>query len=180
MSGYTALSIIESLWKHTVSLYQSGNREPASYFSTEQTEIMRAHGLKVMDFYDYAEDFVSEGEPDFATFIAVHSIRRSYFLIEQKATWTDQDINIADLPAKYDEIEGIRWLPRILPKARGKLQGTLPPEIMYGCSGDRYFFKVLGLHPAEFLEVVWRAGSDDHKVVDYVKTRAAAFQAVNG
>ena len=34
-------------------------------------------------------------------------------------------------------IDGIAWLPRILVKARLKLRGEMPADLMYGCGGDR-------------------------------------------
>lgn len=173
MQGYSYLSQIESLWQHAVALYRDGNRTPADYFSAEQLQVITENGLKVMDFYDGAEDFVSSGDPDFATFIAVNDVRRNYFLIEQKGIHADFEIDVADLPAKTDEIDGIVWLPRILPKARAKLQGSLPPEIMYGCGGDRRFFKTHDVHPAEFLQVVWKAGDDDGVILEYLNAKAA-------
>lgn len=171
MSGYSYLSTLEALWNHSVSLYKDGNREPDSYFDAEQLAFLALNGLKVMDLYDYVEDFLTRQEPGFATFVAVHDIRRNYFLIEQKGEHADFEIDVETLPAKTDAVDGIVWLPRILPKARGKLQGTLPPEIMYGCGGDRRFFKEHGLHPAEFLQAVWSAGDDDAAVISYVKNK---------
>ncbi|MGB0373185.1 MAG: DUF5069 domain-containing protein [Opitutales bacterium] len=173
MQGYTYLTQIESLWNQAVDLYRDGNRTPSDYFNSEQLQVLAENGLKVMDFYDGAEDFLSSGEPDFATFVAVNDIRRSYFLIEQGGEHADFEITLGDLPAKTDELDGITWLPRILPKARAKLQGTLSPEIMYGCGGDRRFFKTHNLHPAEFLQVVWKAGDDDQQVLEYVKAKSA-------
>ena len=37
-----------------------------------------------------------------------------------------------DFPAKADEVEGIAWLPRLIVKARAKLAGQLPADLMYG------------------------------------------------
>jgi hypothetical protein len=75
------------------------------------------------------------------------------------------------LPAKDSEIEGIRWLPRIIPKARAKLRGELPPETMFCCGGDRHFFHHNNIHPSEFLGIVRRAGEDDQKIIDWVVQR---------
>ena len=45
---------------------------------------------------------------------------------------------------------------------------------MYGCGGDRRFFKTTNIHPAEFLRVV-RAYEDEHeKIVDWVAARKNA------
>ncbi|MEM9025985.1 MAG: DUF5069 domain-containing protein [Verrucomicrobiota bacterium] len=171
MQGYHYLTQIEALWQHAVAQYREGQREPDDLFSPEQLQIITENGFKVMDFFDAAEDFVSSGEPDFATFVATNDVRRNFFLIEQRGIHANFEISIDDLPAKNADMDGIVWLPRILPKARAKLQGALPPEIMYGCGGDRRFFKTHDLHPAEFLQVVWRAGDDDQKILEYVKSK---------
>ena len=78
------------------------------------------------------------------------------------------------LPAKTDSVRGIVWLPRILPKAKAKLRGELPPEIMYGCGGDRRFFKENNLHPAEFLRVNWAYEDSPEKIIDWVEARRMA------
>ena len=75
----------------------------------------------------------------------------------------------ADLPAKTAELGGFAWLPRIIAKARAKLRGEMDPDIMYGCGGDRAFLSKIDIHPADFLRVVWAAGDDDQKVLQYVK-----------
>ena len=64
---------------------------------------------------------------------------------------------------------GHRWLPRIIVKAQAKLRGEMPPELMYGCGGDRPFLKNLGIHPGDFLEAVWRAGNNKQHVLDYLR-----------
>jgi len=56
-------------------------------------------------------------------------------------------------------------------KARAKLRGEMPPEIMYGCGADRPFLRKLGIHPAEFLQIVWDAGHDDQKIIEVVIQR---------
>ncbi len=65
------------------------------------------------------------------------------------------------------------WLLRILPKARAKLRGELPASMMYGCGGDRRFFKENDILPAEFLALIWRAGADDAAIIAWVKRRKA-------
>jgi hypothetical protein len=70
-------------------------------------------------------------------------------------------------------VDGIVWLPRILPKTRAKLRGELPASMMYGCGGDRRFFKENDILPAEFLALVWRAADDDGAIIAWVKARRA-------
>ncbi|MDB6028134.1 MAG: hypothetical protein JWM68_4357 [Verrucomicrobiales bacterium] len=40
---------------------------------------------------------------------------------------------------------------------------------MYLCGGDRPFLKSVNVEPADFLRVVWSAGDDNQKVIDYVR-----------
>ena len=67
----------------------------------------------------------------------------------------------------------MRYLPRILKKARHKLRGELDPDIMFGCGGDRNFLSSHGdIHPADFLRNVWAAGDDDAKIVAYLRSQS--------
>jgi hypothetical protein len=79
----------------------------------------------------------------------------------------------AEMPAKTDAVKGIAWLPRLLPKARAKLRGELPPSLMYCCGGDRRFFKEHDILPAEFLAQVSRHEKDE-PVIEWVVQRLAA------
>jgi hypothetical protein len=73
------------------------------------------------------------------------------------------------LPSKDATVEGIGWLPRIIPKAKAKLRGEMPEDLMFDCGGDRRFFKENKIHPADFLRTVWAAGDDDAEIIAFVK-----------
>ena len=73
---------------------------------------------------------------------------------------------------QHPSTRGIRWLPRIIQKARAKLRGEMPPELMYGCGGDRPFLEGVHFGLAEFLRLVWESGDDTRRVVDEVVRRA--------
>ena len=81
------------------------------------------------------------------------------------------------LPAKAKEVDGIAWLPRLIEKARAKLRGEMPAELMYGCGGDRPFLRSMNVELSEFLRLVWICGEDDRRIIDYVKARRAELQA---
>ena len=74
-------------------------------------------------------------------------------------------IDPAKMPAKSDTAGGIPWLARLIPKTRGKLRGELPTSLMYGCAGDRAFFREHDISPSEFLAQVFRHEQDDAAVV---------------
>jgi hypothetical protein len=76
------------------------------------------------------------------------------------------------MPAKTDAIEGIEWLPRLIPKTKAKLRGELPCSLMYCCGGDRRFFQAHDIHPAEFLSLVWRNGDNDAATIAWVVQRS--------
>ncbi|SVC52101.1 uncharacterized protein METZ01_LOCUS304955, partial [marine metagenome] len=97
---------------------------------------------------------------------------RDYFLRKQGSQPSKSQLDSSSLPAKTDEIQGVRWLPRIIPKARAKLRGELPTDTMFCCGGDRNFFRTNDVHPSEFLRVVHEAGEDDNAIIDWVVARS--------
>ncbi len=169
--SYNYHSKLEKIWKDAVERYEQGRRSPEGFLSEEELKFLASIGMNVMDVFDFAEDWVCEGTPDLATFLLIHDTRRDYFLREQEGQASSHRMDSATLPAKSDEIEGIRWLPRIIPKARAKLRGELPPDTMFCCGGDRNFFQTTDLHPSEFLAVVRDAGDDDQAIIEWVLKR---------
>lgn len=171
MQHYDYTARLHELWSAALIRYEKGDRSVDNYFTRPELNELASIGLNAMDVYDYVEDFCSRGEPDFGTFLAVHAVRRDYFLNVQKEVLSAHKLNPNDLPSKEDSLEGILWLPRILPKAVAKLRGELPAEIMYGCGGDRRFFKANNVHPADFLKAVWYFGSDQTSLILWLKAR---------
>ena len=55
------------------------------YFADDEKSFLASIGLRPINLYDYAEDFVSAAEPDWETFLLIAAARRDYFLFEQKA-----------------------------------------------------------------------------------------------
>ncbi|MFP4166359.1 MAG: DUF5069 domain-containing protein [Opitutales bacterium] len=174
MEHYTYQKRLRAIWELAVTLYRDGNRDPDDYFDASTRAELASIGLNPMDVYDYAEDFVSSEEPDYDTFLMICEARRDYFFAEQKGTPSSDVIDSEALPPKDTEVRGIVWLPRIIPKALAKLRGELPADIMYGCGGDRKFFKNNNIHPAEFLRVVWAYQDDEAKTIDWVEARRNA------
>jgi len=174
MQSYNYQITLKRIWEDALSKYESGSREPDEFFDTETLAELASVGLGAMDVYDYVEDYSSGGEPDFSTFLLICEARRDYFLTEQNAKPSDKRLDTDSLPAKTDEVEGIVWLPRLMPKALAKLRGELPPETMYCCGGDRKFFKEHDIHPAEFLRATWAYQDDPSRLVEWVLTRQGA------
>ena len=154
--------------------YDQGEREPAKLFSEGDLAFLRSIGCNAQEMFDFIDDLARYGEPAFETVLLVQAVRRDYFLLEQNGVVSKHAINMDELPAKKDEVDGIAWLPRLIEKARAKLRGEMPADLLYGCGGDRPFLREMNVELAEFLRLVWLAGPDDRKVIDYVKSRRAA------
>lgn len=160
------------IWKDAVNRYQGGHTTPEDFLSAEEQVFLASIGMNRMDVFDFAEDWVREGMPDLATFLLIHDARRDFFLREQGGQPSSTQLDSNALPAKTDEIKGVRWLPRIIPKAKAKLRGELPPDTMFCCGGDRNFFQTNDIHPSEFLRVVRDAGDNDSAIIDWVLERS--------
>ena len=48
----------------------------------------------------------------------------------------------------------------------------MPPELMYACGGDRKFFRLNHIDPAEFLRETWQANGDRDRLISWVKKTA--------
>ena len=161
------------LYKKGFQQYQDGQRGADTFFDAEETAWLAANGITAQHMYDYAEDDVSDGAPGFGNALTIETVRRDYFLTAQKGIASKTVLDPTTLPAKSEEIEAIRWLPRIIPKAKAKLRGEMPATMMYSCGGDRNFFLTNNILPAEFLSLIWRNIDNDAAVVAWVKNRVS-------
>ncbi len=173
MKNYDFAQAFRSLYDKAVGLYANGRRGAETLFTPEENAWLAANGLTAQYLYDYAEDENGSQEPGYDRALGIELIRRDYFLLEQEGRPSARILDESKLPAKTDSVNGIEWLPRIIPKARAKLRGELPQNLMYCCGGDRRFFKAHDILPSEFLAVVWKFEKDDGAVVDWVVERSA-------
>jgi len=174
MSHYAFAQIFRTLYDKAVALYADGQRGADTCFTSDETAWLSANGLTAQSLYDYAEDQANYGEPGYDLALGIELIRRDYFLNVQHGKSTGKIADHNTWSAKDSAINGIGWLPRILPKTRAKLQGELPASVMYGCSGDRKFFKAHDINPVEFISLVWRHFDNDQAIIEWVIRRNAA------
>lgn len=164
-------SKLHALWKKAIKTYEQGNFNAATYFTEDDIAFLHSIGMNAQEMYDFAEDWVNYQEPDFETMRLLQSVREDYFKKEMKGQASDKTINVTDLPSKTEILAGILWLPRIIPKAKAKLRGEMPPELMYCCGGDRRFFKENNIHPAEFLQAVAHYWENENALIHWVQAR---------
>ena len=157
------------LHQSCVGKYRAGRRDHATFFSPDDLAFLATIGCKPREFFDFIEDFCDEGTPGPSTALLVAAVRRDYFLAVQNGRPDPAVLTPDQLPTFGDQLDGITYLPRILAKARAKLRGTLDPDIMFCCGGDRRFLRQHGnIHPADFLRQVWAAADDDNRIAGYV------------
>ena len=174
MSHYTFQIPLKKIWQKAVDLYEAGNRESATYFDSDELAFLKSIGHTAQEVYDFAEDYCQSQEPDFETFLLLAGLRRHYFVNVMNGESSDTVVDTGDLPSKTDEVRGIEWLPRIIPKARAKLRGEMSDDLMFCCGGDRKFLKTHDLHPSEFLAFVMTHFEDDEAIIDFVAGRSNA------
>lgn len=172
MKHYDFADKFRALYEQAVKKYAAGQRGADTFFSADEQAFLAANGINSQHLYDYAEDHNNGGEPGYDRALAIELVRRDYFLNVQQGRASTRVLDDSTLPSKADAVEGISWLPRIIPKTKAKLRGELPPSLMYSCGGDRRFFKEHDIHPAEFLSLVWRHENDDDAIVAWVVQRS--------
>jgi hypothetical protein len=172
MDNYNWAKTFGDHFADALDAYRAGKRDADSMFGASEREFLKSIGATPQEIFDFVEDTFYGGEPGAETTLLVTAVRRDYFLTVQKGQHSDRLIDMDALPAKSAELAGIEWLPRIIEKAKAKLRGEMPPDLMYVCGGDRAFLREHNIHPADFLREVWAAGNDLGRIVDYVKRSA--------
>lgn len=168
---YTYHQTLKSIWGKALADYNAGGREPGACLNDEDQSFLQSIGANQQDLFDFVDDSIRYGEPDFETFLMVQSMRFNYFMTAMDGNASETVREPSTYTPKTSELEGIVWLPRIIEKAKDKLRGELDPDVMYGCGGDRQFFKEHNLHPAEFLQLVWNNWDDNQSIVAYLKNK---------
>ena len=171
MSTYDWSDQFRRVFDRAAAACRSGQRDPAKMFSPEEVQQLAALGCSAQEMFDFADDSVRYGEPSCETALLITAVRRAYFLEEMNRRPSGRTITMDSLPAKDAELGGLRWLPRLMAKARAKLRGEMPVELMFGCSGDRKFLHEVGWHPADFLRLVWTTGGDARQILEQLRRR---------
>ena len=155
-----------------VAAWHAGKKSPATMFSEQDAAFLATIGCTRQELFDFVDDAQRYGEPDYETTLAVAAIRRDYFLSVMKGKPTGRTVTMESLPPKAAAVDGIAWLPRLIVKARVKLRGEMPDDLMYGCAGDRPFLQEMNMDLPGFLKLVWECGDDDRRIIDAVKKSA--------
>lgn len=164
------------LFERCAKLHRAGDTRAEKWFTDADKAFLTSIGYTAQEFFDFVDDHCRYGNegPTLETSLLIAAVRRDYFKVIMGGKFTGKTIPPSELPPKPQAVEGIPWLPRLIVKARAKLRGEMDPDTMYGCGGDRGFFREHRIHPADFLRVTWAAGDDDRKIIDWVKSSRQA------
>ncbi|MCS1408081.1 MAG: hypothetical protein M2R45_01246 [Verrucomicrobia subdivision 3 bacterium] len=160
------------IYQRVMAAYGQGRMSPDTMFETSDREFLASIGATAQEIFDYVEDSFYGEDPSYDDVLEVTAMRRGYFLGVMDGKFPERLKQEGEFPRKMDAVDGIRWLPRIIAKARAKLRGELPPDLMYGCGGDRLFLRRVGVRLPEFLKVVRDTGPDDASIVAFYKSKA--------
>ena len=152
-----------------VTAWKRDRKSPGSMFDLEDVKFLNSIGCTAQELFDFVDDLQRYGEPDYQTALEVAALRRDYFLNVLKGQSSGRVASMDELPAKADEVDGIAWLPRIIEKARLKLRGEMPADLMYGCGGDRQFLDSMKMTLPQFLKLTWESGDNNRRIIDAVK-----------
>jgi len=161
-----------TLFDNKAAMYKNGIQNPTAMFSNEEKDFLRSIGATTQEIFDFVEDWCDDGEPNPAMIVAITQIRRDYFLNQQQGQFSKFVRNTDLFPPRDASLAGLEWFPRIIEKAKAKLQGELPSDLMYSCGGDRRFLKKVRVNPDEFLQVVRDAGDDVDHIIQFVTDRS--------
>lgn len=159
----------QKAYDQTINAVRSGAHRAADAVPSDASAFLASIGTTAQELFDFADDAVKYGEPDFGTALLITAVRRDYFLQVQRGIPSAKTGSMDALPPKTAQVDGIEWLPRLIEKARLKLRGEMPADLMYGCGGDRKFFRQHRIHPADFLRVTWAADDNTARIIEYVK-----------
>lgn len=173
MSDHDWRQEFRGVWDRAEKAWHAGRKTPGTMFSAADAAFLAGLGCTTQELFDFVDDCQRyNGDPDYETTLAVTALRRDYFLNVLGGKSTGRTATMASLPAKSAEVDGIAWLPRLIVKARLKLRGEMPADLMYGCAGDRPFLRRMNLTLPQFLELVRDCGNDDRRIVNAVKQAA--------
>ena len=160
------------LYQSAQERYRAGSTTTLTLFEADEVYFLATIGCSSRELFDFIEDSIKWDDVEYDQVEGVTEIRRDHFVNTLRSESATTQLDPDAIPAKSDEVDGIAWLPRLIVKARAKLAGELPPDLMYGCGGDRPFLRERNSNLIDFLRVTLDAGDDDRTIIDYIKACA--------
>jgi hypothetical protein len=175
MNDQTWDTKFRALFERCAQHHRAGDTRGEKWFTETDKAFLASIGHTEQEVFDFVDDHCRYGAdgPSLETALLVAAVRRDYFKVVMNGKFSGKIIPPSELPPKPAAVDGIPWLPRLLAKAKAKLRGEMDPDTMYGCGGDRAFFREHQIHPADFLRMAWASEGNDRKLIDWVKSKSS-------
>ena len=121
-----------ALFYRGVDRHQEGRQSPETMFESDEPAFLESIGCSTQEMFDFCDDYIRWGDVVYEHVEEVQAVRLDYFTNDLNSQPAARRMEMSEFPAKPDEIAGIAWLPRLIGKARAKLEGALPADLMYG------------------------------------------------
>lgn len=120
------------LFNTGVERHKAEHRSPDTMFEPDEAKFLKSIGCNTWEMFDFCDDYVNWDDVIYDHIEALQAVRYEHFKNELNSQPASRRMEMNEFPAKTDEVEGIAWLPRLITKARAKLAGQLPADLMYG------------------------------------------------
>ena len=111
---------------------KKGCNEPVAMFESAELAFMDSIGCTAQEMFDFCDDYVGWDDVIYEHIEALQAVRYEHFAEELDNQPARHRMEMDEFPPKDAEVEGVAWLPRLIVKARAKLAGQLPADLMYG------------------------------------------------
>ncbi len=121
-----------ALFNEGVERHKAGRQSPDAMFERKEVAFLESIGCSTQEMFDFCDDYVNWDDVIYKHVEELQAVRYEYFKNELNSHPASRRMEMHEFPAKTDEVEGVAWLPRLMVKARAKLAGQLPTDLMYG------------------------------------------------
>ena len=115
-----------------VKRHEFGGQSPDTMFEPDEVAFIESIGCTAQELFDFVDDYVHCGDVNYDDAEAIQAVRLEVFANELDRQPAARRLGMDEFPEKSAEVDGIAWLPRLMVKARAKLAGQLPADLMYG------------------------------------------------
>ena len=115
-----------------VERHKAGRQSPDTMFEPAEAKFLESIGCGTQEMFDFCDDYVNWDDVIYDHIEELQAVRYDHFKNGLNCQPASRRMEMNEFPAKTDEVEGIAWLPRLITKARAKLAGQLPADLMYG------------------------------------------------
>jgi|TARA_B100001971_G_scaffold6592_1_gene5485 hypothetical protein len=111
---------------------KTGCDDPDAMFEPDEVSFLVSIGCSAQEMFDFCDDYVGWDDVIYENVVELQGVRRDHFKNGLNSQPAILRMEMHEFPPKDAEVEGIAWLPRLIVKARAKLAGQLPADLMYG------------------------------------------------